>query len=50
MKIARPCGTKKATEALARQLAVIMRRICVGGTEFLWTQEVAALSENSSRN
>ena len=42
MKIARHRGMKKAIVALARRLAVIMHRIWVDGTEFRWTQEVAA--------
>ncbi len=42
MKIARRRGMKKAIVALARRLAVIMRRIWVDGTEFRWTKEVAA--------
>src|SRR6202008_4971246 len=42
MKIARQRGMKKAIVALARQLAVIMHRIWVDGTEFRWTREVAA--------
>jgi transposase len=42
MKIARHRGMKKAIVALARRLAVIMHRIWVDGTEFEWTQEVAA--------
>jgi len=42
MKIARRRGMKKAIVALARRLAVIMHRIWVDGTEFRWTQEVAA--------
>jgi hypothetical protein len=40
MKIARHRGMKKAIVALARRLAVIMRRIWVDGTEFRWTREV----------
>jgi transposase len=42
MQIARRRGMKKAIVALARRLAVIMHRIWVDGTEFRWTQEVAA--------
>jgi transposase len=42
MQIARRRGIKKAIVALARRLAVIMHRIWVDGTEFRWTQEVAA--------
>ena len=42
MKIARHRGMKKAIVALARRLAVIMHRIWVDGTEFRWTQQVAA--------
>jgi hypothetical protein len=42
MKIATHRGLKKAIVALARQLAVIMHRIWVDGTEFSWTREVAA--------
>ena len=38
MQIARCCGMKKAIVALARQLAVIMHRIWVDGTEFHWTR------------
>jgi transposase len=41
MKIARHRGMKKAIVALARQLAVIMHRIWVDGTEFQWTREAA---------
>jgi hypothetical protein len=36
-------GLKKAIVALARRLAVIMHRIWVDGTEFLWTREVKAV-------
>jgi hypothetical protein len=39
MKIARQRRMKKAIVALARQLAVIMHRIWVDGTEFRWTRE-----------
>jgi hypothetical protein len=39
MQIARRRGMKKAIVALARRLAVIMRR--VDGTEFRWTREQA---------
>jgi len=42
MKIARHRGMKKAIVALARRLAVIMHRMWVDGTEFRWTQDVAA--------
>ena len=42
MKIARHRGMKKAIVALARQLAVIMHRIWVDGTDFRWTRKVAA--------
>src|SRR3989441_4774198 len=42
MKIARHRGRKKAIVALARRVAVIMRRIWVDGTDFRWTREVAA--------
>ena len=42
MQVARRRGMKKAIVALARRLAVIMHRISVDGTEFEWTQEVAA--------
>jgi transposase len=42
MQIARRRGMKKAIVALARQLAVIMHRIWVDGTEFRWTREQAA--------
>jgi transposase len=42
MKIARHRGMKKAIVALARRLAVIMHRMWVDGTEFHWTQDVAA--------
>ena len=41
MKIVRHRGVKKAIVALARRLAVIMRRIWVDGTEFRWTREAA---------
>jgi transposase len=33
---------KKATETLARRLAVILQRIWVDGIEFRWTRETAA--------
>ena len=42
MQIARRRGLKKAVVALARRLAVIMHRIWVDGTEFLWTRQAAA--------
>ena len=42
MQVARRRGVKKAIVALARRLAVVMHRIWVDGTEFRWTQEVAA--------
>src|SRR5881275_908970 len=42
MQIARRRGMKKAIVALARQLAVIMHRIWVDGTEFRWTRETVA--------
>jgi transposase len=42
MKIAKNRGMKKAIVALARQLAVIMHRIWIDGTEFRRTKEVAA--------
>jgi len=42
MKIARHRGMKKAIVALARRWTVIMHRMWVDGTEFLWTREVAA--------
>jgi len=41
MKIAKNRGLKRAIVALARRLAVIMHRIWVDGTEFLWTKEEA---------
>ena len=42
MQVARRRGIKKAIVALARRLAVIMRRIWVDGTEFRWTKQEAA--------
>jgi transposase len=42
MQIARRRGTKKASVALARRLAVIMHCIWVDGTEFRWTREQAS--------
>jgi len=42
MQIARRRGMKRAIVALARRLAVILHRIWVDGTDFLWTREVAA--------
>jgi transposase len=42
MKTAKHRGMKKAIVALARRLAVIMHRMWVDGTEFRWTQDVAA--------
>jgi transposase len=42
IQVARRRGMKKTIVALARRLAVIMHRIWVDGTEFIWTrQEVA---------
>jgi transposase len=41
-QIARRRGMKKAIVALARRLAVIMRRIWVDHTEFKWTREATA--------
>ena len=41
MNIAKRRGQKKAIVALARRLAVIMRRMWSDGTEFRWTREMA---------
>jgi transposase len=41
MKIARHRGMKRAIVAVARQLAVIMHRMWVDGTEFRWTGKEA---------
>jgi transposase len=35
-------GVKKAIEALARRLAVILHRVWIDGTEFRWTREQAS--------
>jgi transposase len=41
-RLVRKLGPKKARVALARKLAVILHRIWLDGTEFRWSQEVAA--------
>lgn len=41
-RLARKVGGKKARVALARKLAVLMHRVWVDGTEFLWSKEQAA--------
>ena len=42
MQIARRLGVKKAIEALARRLAVIMHHIWLDGTEFRWSKDAVA--------
>jgi hypothetical protein len=42
MQTAKRRGMKKAIVALARRLAMILRRIWVAGTEFRWTRKQAA--------
>jgi len=39
MQVARRRGAKKAIVALARRLAIVMHRMWVDGTEFLWRKE-----------
>ena len=41
-RLARKVGGKKARDALARKLAVILHRIWLEGTSFKWTKEAAA--------
>jgi transposase len=41
-RLAKRVGGKKARVALARKLAVLMHRIWIDGTEFRWSDEVAA--------
>ena len=37
-------GAKKARVAVARKIAVILRRIWTDGTEFRWTREEAKMA------
>ena len=39
MQVARRRGAKKAIVALARRLAIVMHRMWVDGTKFLWRKE-----------
>ena len=42
LRVARARGLKRAKVALARKLAVVLRRLRVDGTEFRWNREAAA--------
>jgi transposase len=42
VEIAGRCGQMRARIAVARRLAVIMNRMWIDGTTFLWTKNVTA--------
>jgi hypothetical protein len=42
MRIAKRTGLRKAKVAVARQLAVILHRMWIEGTEFKWSSKEAA--------
>jgi transposase len=44
MAVAKRRGTKKTRVALARKLAVVLRRMWVDGTDFRWTKEATAIA------
>jgi hypothetical protein len=42
LRIAKRSGLRKAKVAVARKLAVILHRMWVDGTEFIWSKEAIA--------